>query len=77
MNDSPQLPGPAPYREVGPTTDELCTYVAEMCAELRALTRRPSFRTLNYLLDMARLEAERMSKDLRAGGGAASVVRGR
>lgn len=51
----------------GPPTDEqLCTYIAEMCGELRHLARRPQFRTINYLLDMARVESERMAKVLRS-----------
>ena len=53
----------------GPPTDEqICAYVAEMCAELRHLARRPQLRTINYLLDMARLESERMARMLRADG---------
>ena len=70
MSDGSKPPYPDGERGVSPTAEELCVYVAELCAELRALTRRPNFRTLNYLLDMARLEAERMAKTLRAGDAA-------
>ena len=41
---------------------EIAAYVAEICRELRGLSREPEFWTSNYLLDMARLEAERMVK---------------
>lgn len=54
-------PPPAPGT---PTDKQICTYVAEMCTELRYLARRPRFRTINYLLDMARLESEKLAKDL-------------
>ena len=47
---------------------EIAVYVAELCRELRDLSREPEFRTLNYLLDMARLEAERVAKNARAPG---------
>ena len=43
---------------------EIAAYVAEICRELRGLSWEPKFRTLNYLLDMARLEAERMARKL-------------
>ena len=46
-----------------PTDEQLLAYIAQMCTELRSLARRPKFKTVNYLLDMARLEAERASKD--------------
>ena len=52
----------------GPSSEELCSYIAEMCGELRSLSRLPTFRTINYLLDMARLEAERTAKELRSRG---------
>ena len=48
-----------------PSNEDLCAYIAEICAELRDLAQRPQFRTINYLLDMARLEAERMGKEIR------------
>ena len=47
-----------------PTDKQICLYIAEMCTELRHLARRPRFRTISYLLDMARLESERTAKDL-------------
>ncbi len=77
MNDGPKISSPMNDRGPGPSAEDLCIYVAELCSELRALTRRPRFRTLNYLLDMARLEAERMAKDLRAGEADASMGRRR
>ncbi len=51
------LPGP-------PSDRQICLYISEMCSELRHLARRPKFRTISYLLDMARLESEKMAKDL-------------
>lgn len=75
MSDGFKHPGPA-SAGAAPTETELCAYVAEMCGELRSLTRRPSFRTLNYLLDMARLEAERMAKGGRSGDVAPGLSRG-
>ena len=54
-------PSPLPH---APTDKQILAYIAEMCAELRCLAHRPRFRTVNYLLDMARLEAERSLKDL-------------
>ena len=47
-----------------PSDKEICLYVAEMCSELRRMARRPRFRTISYLLDMVRLEAEKMAGDL-------------
>ena len=75
MSDGFKHPGAA-SPGAAPTETELCAYVAEMCGELRTLTKRPSFRTLNYLLDMARLEAERMANDRRTGDGAPGLSRG-
>ena len=64
MNARPALT-PPPSPSGSPTDEQLCTYIAEMCSELRHLARRPRFRTINYLLDMARLESEKMARDLR------------
>lgn len=61
----PKTAPPAP-----PTDAETCAYIAELCAELRHLARKPRLRTIDYLLDMARLEAERTAKALRADAGA-------
>ena len=47
-----------------PSDKQVCFYVAEMCSELRRLAKGPRFRTVGYLLDMARLEAEKLGKDL-------------
>lgn len=61
---SPRLPADS---APGPPTDaDTCAYIAELCAELRHLARKPRLRTIDYLLDMVRLEAERTAKDLRA-----------
>ena len=49
---------------VTPTDKQICAYIAEMCTDLGHLARRPSLRTIKYLLDMARLESERAGKDL-------------
>jgi len=37
-------------------------YVAELSADLSALARRYGFDALSYILDMARLEAETISR---------------
>ena len=63
MNARPVL-APPPALPGTPTDKETCQYISEMCAELRHLAKRPRFRTINYLLDMARLEAEKMGKEL-------------
>lgn len=55
--------GPPPPHSP-PTDKEICLYVAEMCTELRRMARRPRFRTISYLLDMVRLEAEKIAGDL-------------
>lgn len=49
-----------------PTIVERATYIAETCAELYRLAGPPRLRTLSYLIDMARIEAERIAKDVRA-----------
>jgi len=51
-----------------PTGEDLCLYIAEICDELRSLARSPRFRMINYLLDMARLEAERSANEFRSDG---------
>ena len=56
---APPQPLPEP-----PSDRQICVYISEMCSELRHMARRPKFRTISYLLDMARLEAEKMAKDL-------------
>ena len=48
---------------------ERCNYIAEMCHELRELAPRSRLRDLNYLLDLARAEAEFMAKQLQDGTG--------
>lgn len=57
-------PAPPSSLPGAPTDRQICTYISEMCSELRQLAKRPRFRTVNYLLDMARLEAERMGKEM-------------
>jgi hypothetical protein len=47
-----------------PSDKQVSLYVAEMCVELRRMARKPRFRTISYLLDMVRLEAERIAGDL-------------
>ena len=47
-----------------PSEKDICRYIAEMCSELRGLASGAKFRTINYLLDMARLEAERVAQSL-------------
>jgi hypothetical protein len=42
--------------------EQAAAYVASMTAELSALVRRHRLDTLGYLLDMVRLEAEKMAK---------------
>lgn len=41
---------------------EIAAYIAEICRELRGLSRDPEFRLMNYLLEMVRSEAERVAK---------------
>ena len=48
---------------------ERCSYIAEMCLELRELAARSRLRDLNYLLDLARAEAEYMAKQLQGSDG--------
>ncbi len=52
-----------------PSGEDVCLYIAELCGELRSLGQSPRFRTINYLLDMARLEAERSAKEFRSNAG--------
>lgn len=53
-------------RGAGPYTDEdVCQYIQDMCLELRSLSRRPRLRTLHYLIDMVRLEAERTVRQMK------------
>ena len=49
MNARPVLAPPSALPGA-PTDKETCQYIAEMCAELRHLAKRPRFRTINYLL---------------------------
>ena len=44
------------------TDAEIAAYVAEACRDLRGLSRTVRFRTLNYMLDAARIEAERIAR---------------
>jgi hypothetical protein len=44
-------------------------YVASLVADLAALARRQKLDTLEYLLDMARLEAEGLVEGLAGGNG--------
>ncbi len=60
-----------------PNSEDVCIYIAEICGELRTLAQGPRFRTINYLLDMARLEAERMAKDMRSHNGLKRIGNGR
>lgn len=55
-DESSSLPSPPPET----ASDALLfAYLTQMSAELRTLSHGPKFRTVNSLLDMARLEAER------------------
>ena len=61
----PARPPFAPPPSSGTPSDrQICLYISEMCSELRQLAKRPKLRTINYLLDMARLESEKMGKEL-------------
>jgi hypothetical protein len=42
-------------------------YVATMSADLASLARRTGFETLGYLLEMARLEAENVTRHRQSG----------
>lgn len=65
MARPPQLP-PSPPAS-GHSDQDVCRYIAEMCAELRHMSRRPSLRMVNYLLDLVRLEAEKAAGAPRPG----------
>ncbi len=62
MNARPAFGAPSPGSS--PSDKEICLYVADMCTELRRMARRPRFRMIGYLLDMIRLEAEKIAGDL-------------
>ena len=49
---------------LSPTLIERAVYIAETCEELYRIAGPPRLRTLSYLIDMARIEAERTVKDL-------------
>ena len=66
MSDG-QLPNGLRPPEIA-SDGEIAAYVAEICRELRGLSRDPEFRLLNYLLDMVQSEAERVVKASRASG---------
>lgn len=48
-----------------PTIAERATYIAEVCVELSRLAAPSRMRTLSYLIDTARHEAERIAKQVR------------
>ena len=57
---------PKSFRLPEPAGDaEIAAYVAEICRELRDLSRDPEFRLVSYLLDMVQFEAERVAKALK------------
>ncbi len=48
----------------GPT--EIAAYIASLSAELGTLARKAGFNTLEYLLEMVRLEAENLRRQARS-----------
>ncbi len=73
MSNASEHPEPPAGQALTPSNEDICAYIAEICAELRDLAQRPPFRTINYLLDMARLEAERMGKEIRTSNNEAKL----
>ena len=47
----------------GETPDSAATYIATLADELAKLARRNGLDTLGYILEMARLEADQITKD--------------
>ena len=45
-----------------PSIAEMATYISDTCADLRRVATHPRLRTINYLLDMARVEASRLAE---------------
>lgn len=45
-----------------PFVADIAAYVADMCADLRRVATHPKMRTISSLLDMARVEAERLAE---------------
>lgn len=68
--------GPGRVRASGSASDraELAGYIATLAAELVTLARAADLRTLAYLTDMVRLEAEHQGAVLRAGEGSRSAA---
>ena len=60
---SPRGDDPGNLTETSPSPEETARYIAAFSAELSALARKAKLHLLAYLLDMARLEASRLSKD--------------
>ncbi len=52
MADSPQ-----------PSVAGIAAYIAETCAELTRIAKAPRLRTISYLLDSIRLEAEKVAQE--------------
>lgn len=48
--------------DAGRDRDEVAAYLAELTGELALVARRHGFDALAYLLDMAQLEAERVTR---------------
>jgi hypothetical protein len=60
--------------QVGESTGEAALYIASLSEELARFARAHGFETLAYLLDLARLEADQISK---SSGGTATRSAGR
>ena len=56
------MPDPSATRQTGDRT-EFADYVAAMSGDLALLARRHGLDTLGYLLEMARLEAENVTRN--------------
>ena len=46
-----------------PSVAEIAAYIAETCAELRRIAKAPRLRTISYLLDSIRIEAEKVAQE--------------
>jgi hypothetical protein len=57
----------APHDAGEEATASLADYIAELTTELARMAERRQLRMLAYFLDLARVEAELKSKELRSG----------
>ena len=51
------------------STEQICSYVADLARELQRLARRSGFVVLAALLNLVQAEAERLAREARSGLG--------